>query len=103
MFGRGDQHKVLTDIMGMEDYLGDMDFKLAATRFDYKVHAQRMLIFKFLDVGRNEVRIVLFKKKKKFFRAAFKSLSCLFVIWKLSQAYEYLGNKAVGWQKSFRL
>jgi polyribonucleotide nucleotidyltransferase len=35
VFGRGDQYKVLTDIMGMEDYLGDMDFKLAATRFDY--------------------------------------------------------------------
>jgi polyribonucleotide nucleotidyltransferase len=40
VFDRGDQHKVLTDIMGMEDYLGDMDFKLAATRLDYTVHAK---------------------------------------------------------------
>ena len=31
---RGDQARVLTDIMGMEDYMGDMDFKMAATRFD---------------------------------------------------------------------
>ena len=29
---RGEDNRVLTDIMGMEDYLGDMDFKLAATR-----------------------------------------------------------------------
>ena len=29
---RGQETKVLTDIMGMEDYLGDMDFKIAATR-----------------------------------------------------------------------
>ena len=29
---RGQEARVLTDIMGMEDYLGDMDFKLAATR-----------------------------------------------------------------------
>jgi len=29
---RGQESKVLTDILGMEDYLGDMDFKLAATR-----------------------------------------------------------------------
>ena len=26
------QQRVLTDIMGMEDFLGDMDFKLAASR-----------------------------------------------------------------------
>ena len=26
------QHKVLVDILGMEDYLGDMDFKIAGTR-----------------------------------------------------------------------
>ena len=26
------EHRVLTDIMGMEDFLGDMDFKLAASR-----------------------------------------------------------------------
>ena len=31
---RGDQARVLTDIIGMEDFMGDMDFKLAATRFD---------------------------------------------------------------------
>ena len=30
---RGDQARVLTDIIGMEDFMGDMDFKLAATRF----------------------------------------------------------------------
>ena len=29
---RGQEARVLTDIMGMEDFLGDMDFKLAATR-----------------------------------------------------------------------
>ena len=29
---RGNQVKVLTDIMGMEDFMGDMDFKMAATR-----------------------------------------------------------------------
>ena len=29
---RGQETRVLTDIMGMEDFLGDMDFKLAATR-----------------------------------------------------------------------
>jgi len=28
----GDQHAILTDIMGMEDHLGDMDFKVAGTR-----------------------------------------------------------------------
>ena len=26
------QHAVLTDILGLEDYLGDMDFKVAGTR-----------------------------------------------------------------------
>lgn len=26
------EHKVLVDILGLEDYLGDMDFKLAGTR-----------------------------------------------------------------------
>ena len=26
------QHKVMVDILGMEDYLGDMDFKIAGTR-----------------------------------------------------------------------
>jgi polyribonucleotide nucleotidyltransferase len=29
--GEGDQHKVLTDILGIEDHLGDMDFKVAGT------------------------------------------------------------------------
>ena len=29
----GDQHAILTDIMGMEDHLGDMDFKVAGTRY----------------------------------------------------------------------
>lgn len=29
---RGGEQRVLTDIMGMEDFLGDMDFKFAATR-----------------------------------------------------------------------
>ena len=29
---RGQETRVLTDIMGMDDFLGDMDFKLAATR-----------------------------------------------------------------------
>jgi polyribonucleotide nucleotidyltransferase len=28
----GERHKVLTDIQGLEDHLGDMDFKVAATR-----------------------------------------------------------------------
>jgi len=28
----GDRHSVLTDILGMEDHLGDMDFKVAGTR-----------------------------------------------------------------------
>jgi len=28
----GDEHVVLTDILGMEDHLGDMDFKVAGTR-----------------------------------------------------------------------
>lgn len=28
----GDRHAVLTDILGMEDHLGDMDFKVAGTR-----------------------------------------------------------------------
>ncbi|MBN1622587.1 MAG: polyribonucleotide nucleotidyltransferase [Endomicrobiales bacterium] len=28
----GDKHAILTDIMGMEDHLGDMDFKVAGTR-----------------------------------------------------------------------
>jgi polyribonucleotide nucleotidyltransferase len=63
VFGRGDQHKVLTDIMGMEDYLGDMDFKLAATRFVYIVHAkistERLTHVNF-NVFRKEVSIVLF-------------------------------------------
>jgi len=30
--GDGDQYAVLTDILGMEDHLGDMDFKVAGTR-----------------------------------------------------------------------
>ena len=30
---RDSEARVLTDIMGMEDYMGDMDFKFAATRF----------------------------------------------------------------------
>ena len=30
--GEGDQYAVLTDILGMEDHLGDMDFKVAGTR-----------------------------------------------------------------------
>ena len=34
-FSRGEEQRVLTDIMGMEDFLGDMDFKLAATRYRY--------------------------------------------------------------------
>ncbi len=29
----GDQYSILTDIQGMEDHLGDMDFKVAGTRF----------------------------------------------------------------------
>jgi len=29
--GEGDQYAVLTDILGMEDHLGDMDFKVAGT------------------------------------------------------------------------
>ena len=28
----GDKHRILTDIQGIEDYLGDMDFKVAGTR-----------------------------------------------------------------------
>ena len=32
LLARGQEARVLTDIMGMEDFLGDMDFKLAATR-----------------------------------------------------------------------
>lgn len=41
----GDQYAILTDIQGMEDFLGDMDFKIAGTRkgitalqMDMKVH-----------------------------------------------------------------
>ena len=34
-FSRGEEQRLLTDIMGMEDFLGDMDFKLAATRYLY--------------------------------------------------------------------
>jgi len=30
--GEGDQYAVLTDILGMEDHLGDMDFKVAGTK-----------------------------------------------------------------------
>jgi polyribonucleotide nucleotidyltransferase len=30
--GEGDEYAVLTDILGMEDHLGDMDFKVAGTR-----------------------------------------------------------------------
>ena len=30
-------YRVLTDIMGMEDFLGDMDFKFAATRYTVSV------------------------------------------------------------------
>jgi polyribonucleotide nucleotidyltransferase len=30
--GEGDQYAVLTDILGMEDHLGDMDFKVAGTQ-----------------------------------------------------------------------
>ncbi len=30
--GEGDKYAVLTDILGMEDHLGDMDFKVAGTR-----------------------------------------------------------------------
>jgi polyribonucleotide nucleotidyltransferase len=29
--GEGDEYKVLTDIAGLEDALGDMDFKVAGT------------------------------------------------------------------------
>jgi polyribonucleotide nucleotidyltransferase len=41
----GERHAILTDIQGMEDFLGDMDFKVAGTRkginalqMDIKVH-----------------------------------------------------------------
>jgi polyribonucleotide nucleotidyltransferase len=43
--GEGDEYKVLTDIAGLEDHLGDMDFKVAGTttgitavQADFKIH-----------------------------------------------------------------
>jgi polyribonucleotide nucleotidyltransferase len=43
--GDGDEYKILTDIAGLEDHLGDMDFKVAGTttgitavQADFKIH-----------------------------------------------------------------
>jgi polyribonucleotide nucleotidyltransferase len=43
--GEGDEYKILTDIAGLEDHLGDMDFKVAGTthgitavQADFKIH-----------------------------------------------------------------
>ena len=43
--GEGDEYKILTDIAGLEDHLGDMDFKVAGTttgitavQADFKTH-----------------------------------------------------------------
>ena len=45
MTGEGDDYKILTDIAGLEDHLGDMDFKVAGTdtgitavQADFKIH-----------------------------------------------------------------
>lgn len=53
----GDRYAILTDIQGMEDFLGDMDFKVAGTRkginalqMDIKVHGlNREILAKALD------------------------------------------------------
>ena len=56
----GEKHAILTDIQGMEDFLGDMDFKVAGTRkgitalqMDIKVHG---LTRQILEIGRASCR-----------------------------------------------
>ncbi len=64
----GDRHATLTDIMGLEDHLGDMDFKVAGTRrgvtavqMDIKVKAgvPRAVMEQALDEARKARHLVL--------------------------------------------
>jgi len=68
----GDHHKILTDIQGMEDYLGDMDFKVAGTRdgitgfqLDIKIEGITPEIMKESLAQAKEARMVILDKMEE--------------------------------------
>ncbi len=65
----GDRYAVLTDIQGMEDHLGDMDFKVAGTaegitalQMDIKIKGVRQEILRDALMQAREARLFILNK-----------------------------------------
>ena len=70
--GEGDEYKILTDIAGLEDHLGDMDFKVAGTadginavQADFKIHGVTLQqVEEIMDRARTARLFILGKLKE---------------------------------------
>jgi polyribonucleotide nucleotidyltransferase len=80
--GEGDEYKILTDIAGLEDHLGDMDFKVAGTttgitavQADFKIHGLTLpMIEEIVDRAR-QGRLFILDKLAEAIDAPRKELS----------------------------
>ena len=67
--GEGDEYKILTDIAGLEDHLGDMDFKVAGTttginavQADFKIHGLTLPMVDEIVERARQARLVILGK-----------------------------------------
>ena len=80
--GEGDEYKILTDIAGLEDHLGDMDFKVAGTttgitavQADFKIHGLTLPMIEEIVERARQGRMTILGKLSEAIDAPRKELS----------------------------
>jgi polyribonucleotide nucleotidyltransferase len=80
--GEGDEYKILTDIAGLEDHLGDMDFKVAGTttgitavQADFKIHGLTLPMIDEIVERARQGRLFILDKLSEAIEAPRKELS----------------------------
>jgi polyribonucleotide nucleotidyltransferase len=80
--GEGDEYKILTDIAGLEDHLGDMDFKVAGTttgitavQADFKIHGLTLPMIEEIVERARQGRLFILSKLAEAIDAPRKELS----------------------------
>jgi polyribonucleotide nucleotidyltransferase len=80
--GEGDEYKILTDIAGLEDHLGDMDFKVAGTtsgitavQADFKIHGLTLPMIEEIVERARQGRLFILGKLAETIDAPRKELS----------------------------
>jgi polyribonucleotide nucleotidyltransferase len=80
--GEGDEYKILTDIAGLEDHLGDMDFKVAGTstgitavQADFKIHGLTLPMVEEIVERARQGRLTILGKLAEAIDAPRKELS----------------------------